>query len=83
MVAKNTEITVRHLVLPNHTNCCTKPVLEWISKNIKNKCIVNIMDQYRPEYLAKDYPDINRRIKKEEFEIAVNTAKELNINYII
>ena len=83
IAAKNTEITIRHLVLPNHINCCTKPVLEWISKNIKNKCIVNIMDQYRPEYLAKDYPDINRRIKKEEFDVAVNIAKELNINYII
>jgi len=83
IAAKNTEITIRHLILPNHIDCCTKPVLEWIAKNIKDKYIVNIMDQYRPEYLAKDYPDINRRIKKEEFEIAVNTDKELNINYII
>jgi len=83
IAASNTEITIRHLVLPNHVECCTKPALKWISKDIKNKCIVNLMDQYRPEYLAKNYPDINRSIKKEEFEIAVNTAKELGINYIL
>jgi putative pyruvate formate lyase activating enzyme len=83
LATKNTEITVRHLVLPNHIDCCSKPIFQWIAENIKNKCIVNIMDQYRPVYLAKDYPKINRRITKKEFRIVVKTAKELNINYIV
>jgi putative pyruvate formate lyase activating enzyme len=82
MAAKNTEITIRHLILPNHIECCTKPVLKWIADNIREKSIVNLMDQYRPEYLAKDYPDINRRIEKEEFKNVINTAKKLNINFI-
>ncbi len=26
------EMIIRHLVLPNHVECCSKPLLKWISK---------------------------------------------------
>ena len=80
--SKTTEITLRHLILPNHIDCCTKPVLEWMAKNIKKKCVVNLMDQYRPEYKAREYPEINRGITIEEFEEAVKIAKKLKINFV-
>ncbi|MEM7825418.1 MAG: radical SAM protein [Candidatus Aenigmatarchaeota archaeon] len=80
--ANQAEVTVRHLVLPNHIECCSKPVLKWIAENIREKCIVNIMDQYRPEFKAMEQIDINRSITQEEFEEVVNYAKKLNINYI-
>ncbi len=82
IAANQAEVTVRHLILPNHVECCSKPVLEWISKNIKDRCIVNIMDQYRPEFNASEQIDINRSITKEEFEEVINYAKKLGINYI-
>lgn len=82
IAAKTTEITLRHLILPNHTNCCTKPVLKWISENIADKCIVNIMDQYRPYFNAKNYSEINRVITSEEFKEAIDYAKISNINFI-
>jgi putative pyruvate formate lyase activating enzyme len=83
LIASNqAEVTVRHLILPNHVECCSKPILEWIAKNIKEKCIVNLMDQYRPEFKAFEQIDINRSITKEEFEEVVNYAKKLNLNYI-
>ena len=80
--AKKSEITIRHLVLPNHVECCTKPILKWITDNIRDKTIVNIMAQYRPEYKAHKYPRINRSVTKKEMEEAINYAKKLNINYI-
>lgn len=78
------DIIIRHLVLPNHLECCTKPVLEWIAKNCK-KALVNIMEQYRPlfkvlKHLEK-YKDIARRPTLEEMEIAYNYAKKLGIVY--
>ncbi len=82
IATKNTEMTIRHLVLPNHIECCTKPILKWIHDNIRDKVIVNIMDQYRPEYNAHEYPDINRSLTREEIKEAINYAEELNINYI-
>lgn len=82
IAAEQTEMTIRHLILPNHIECCSKPILKWISKNIKEKCIINLMDQYRPEYKAHNYSDISRRITREEFDKVINLAKKLKLNYI-
>jgi len=75
---------IRHLLLPNHFECCTKPVLEWISKNCKN-ALVNIMGQYRPDYRViknpKIYSDISRGIYQEELEQAFDFAEKLGILY--
>ena len=72
------ELSLRHLVLPNHIECCSKKIFEWVSKNL-NKYVLNIMDQYRPEYKAMEYEEINRRLKPSEYLQALKLAKELNI----
>ncbi len=79
------EIVIRHLILPERVKCCTFPVLEWIAKNLGNRCIVNLMDQYTPHYnVLKDekYADMRRRITSAEFKDAMNKAKELKLNCI-
>ena len=82
LAAKQAEITLRHLIMPDHIDCCTKPVLEWVANNIKDNCIVNLMDQYRPDFKSNQHIDINRRITQEEFEKAFNHAKRLKINFM-
>ncbi|HDJ83497.1 MAG TPA: radical SAM protein [Desulfurococcaceae archaeon] len=77
-------IIIRHLVLPNHIECCTKPILEWIAENIPH-ALVNIMEQYRPEHLVAKYPDkwpdIARRPTREEMLEAYKYAEKLGIVY--
>jgi len=82
LAVQQAEMTLRHLVLPDHIECCTKPVLKWISENIREKCIVNIMDQYTPYWKANLYPEINREISKEEFKTSVDFAKDIKLNFI-
>ncbi len=72
------EIIIRHLVMPNHVECCTKPILDYIAKNIP-KAVVNIMGQYRPEYKVNKYPEISRRPTSEEIREARNYATKLGI----
>jgi putative pyruvate formate lyase activating enzyme len=76
------DIIIRHLVLPGHVECCTKPVLEWISKNC-SRALVNIMDQYRPEHLVARFPErwreIARRPKPSEIREAYNYADKLGL----
>jgi putative pyruvate formate lyase activating enzyme len=80
--AHNTaEMIIRHLVMPNHVECCSKPIMKWIRDNLPN-AVVNIMAQYRPEYHAKDYDDINRSVRMEEFFKVKEYAEKLNINQI-
>ena len=79
---KDSEMIIRHLVLPNHFECCTKPILNYIAENYGEKVIVNIMGQYKPEYKAKDYEDIARYPETEELNKAWKLAEDLNLNWI-
>jgi putative pyruvate formate lyase activating enzyme len=73
------EMIIRHLVLPGHFDCCTKPILEWISENLEN-VRVNVMDQYRPKYNAYDFPELTKSLKDEEFEKARKLAVNLGLS---
>ena len=73
------EMIIRHLVLPGHFECCTKPVLEWIAKNLK-AVRVNVMDQYRPEYNAYEFEELTRRLDGKEFMRAKNFALDLGLS---
>ncbi len=84
IAAENGDMIIRHLVLPNHLECCTKPVLEWIARNLPlDRVLVNIMDQYRPEYMVLKYPrrwrEISRRLYRDEIEEAYDYARKLGI----
>jgi putative pyruvate formate lyase activating enzyme len=75
------EVLIRHLVMPEHVECCSKPIMEWISKNLPN-ALVNIMGQYHPEYQAYTYEDISRNVSSEEVSIVKKYAKNKNINVL-
>ena len=85
LAAEHGDMIIRHLVLPNHLECDTKPILKWISENLRDKVLVNIMDQYRPDYLVlahpEKYPDIARSLTTEEIQEAYRYADELGIVY--
>jgi putative pyruvate formate lyase activating enzyme len=71
-------LMIRHLVMPNNVGG-TKKVLEWIARNLPKDTYLNIMSQYRPMYKALDYPEIARRITREEYREAVRHARELGL----
>jgi putative pyruvate formate lyase activating enzyme len=78
---ENGVMIIRHLVMPNHIDCCSKPILDWISENLPNS-VVNIMSQYRPEYKAYDYQDISRSISIDEFLKVKDYAEDLGIHQV-
>lgn len=72
------EVMVRHLVLPGHLECCTQPIMEWVSRNMPG-VYFNLMFQYRPEYKAALHPTIDRRLSPEERAQAQDLAKRYNL----
>ncbi|MFX1243204.1 MAG: radical SAM protein [Promethearchaeota archaeon] len=72
------EICIRHLVMPNHIECCSKPILDYIAKELP-KAVVNIMGQYRPQWKASKFPEINRRPTSQEMLEIKNYADRLGI----
>jgi len=74
------EMVIRHLVMPEHVECCTIPILEWIAENTPG-ALVNVMGQYRPEYKAHKYPEIARRPTSDEIVRARRRAEELGLKW--
>ena len=81
LLIKDEEVIIRHLVMPNHLYCCTEKIFEFISKNLDN-AVVNVMFQYRPEYKAKEYPDIDRTLTCEEIEMALELAEKYKLDMV-
>lgn len=78
-----TEMIIRHLVLPNHIECCSKPVLKWIAGSLDTSRVrVNIMAQYHPDYNAHEHDELTRKLKTTEFIEAVAFGKELGLNLV-
>ncbi len=75
------EIVLRHLVMPGHVKCCSQQVLEWIATNLdRDRLVVNIMDQYHPDYKAFGIKELNRNITDVEFLEAHNLARQLDLH---
>ena len=77
------ELIIRVLVLPNHLECCTKSILNWIAENLGRNTRVNVMFQYRPQWRAYEIPELNRRLTKDEMERAIQLAKESKLENFI
>lgn len=95
-VARNHKLTydwgedmlIRHLVMPDHVDCCTRPVLKWIAENTP-QALVNVMDQYHPDYACNPmmpeydprYAALSRRPYASEVLEAYAYAKELGLRF--
>ena len=71
-------LMIRHLVMPNNVGGTDK-VIRWIAQNLPRDTYLNLMSQYRPMYKAHDYPEISRRITREEYARAVALAGEAGL----
>ncbi|MEM1946177.1 MAG: radical SAM protein [Candidatus Caldarchaeum sp.] len=82
------DIVIRHLIMPGHVECCTKPVLKWIAENMP-LTPVNIMDQYHPDCYCnpsdprfdKRYADMARYPTREEILESYRYAKTLGLRF--
>lgn len=72
-------LIVRHLILPKNTNQSIK-VLNWIHDNLPENTLVSLMCQYTPCGDLTDYPELQRRITRREYEKVVNVLIDLNLD---
>ena len=74
-------IIIRHLVLPTHIADSIK-IIDWINENLGNQTYVSLMSQYVPMANAKNFPEINRKIKPLEYKVVVNHLNELGFKNV-
>lgn len=71
-------LLVRHLVLPEG-KAGSREVLNFIAREISPDTYVNIMDQYRPCFEAKNHPPLDRRITEDEYREALAIARQAGL----
>jgi putative pyruvate formate lyase activating enzyme len=71
-------LMVRHLVLPNNLAGSEK-IFEFLAKEVSKNTFLNIMDQYYPTWKAFQYPELSRRITREEYQKVIELAKKVGL----
>jgi len=70
---------VRHVLMPGHFDCCTRPVLEWLASEAPNAA-VSIKGDYVPPAHSRVCP--LEYISGEELEAAVIMAEKLGLKLV-
>ncbi|MDY3919596.1 MAG: radical SAM protein [Candidatus Limivivens sp.] len=72
---------VRHLLLPGHVKNA-REVLRYVYETYGNRVWISLMNQYTPVEKAerlKDFPELNRKVTKREYERLLDYAVELGV----
>jgi len=72
-------LMIRHLVMPGDVSG-SQDAMHWITGNLPASTYVNIMIQYRPAYLASEYPEINRPVSLDEYAGVVDEARRSGLD---
>ncbi len=79
--AQGARLIVRHLIVPAHLDCCTRPVLEWLALHCPS-AEISLLEQYRPLYKANTRPEIARRPSATELTQAKQWLTELALKTV-
>ena len=72
-------LLVRHLVLPGGL-AGTPEIARFLAEEVSRDTYINIMDQYRPCYRAREHPPLDRPITSQEYEEAVAAAQRAGLH---
>lgn len=67
---------VRHLVLPGELGQ-TEKVIRWVAAELSPTTYLNVMGQYHPAYQASRYPELARRLARDEYVRALELVREI------
>jgi putative pyruvate formate lyase activating enzyme len=71
-------VLIRHLVLPDGL-AGTGEVLRFLAEELSTDAYLNLMPQYRPAYMAFQYPEINRSLSHKEYRRALTQAQAVGL----
>ena len=72
-------LLVRHLVMPGGLDE-TREIFRFLAREVSVETYINVMDQYRPCGKAHQFPPIDRRLRNEEFQMALTLAAEAGLH---
>ena len=71
-------VIVRHLLLPGHVKNA-EAVVEYVFGTYGNQVYLSLMNQYTPISRIREYPNLNRRVTKREYNRLLDYALALGV----
>lgn len=71
-------VIVRHLILPGHTKDA-KEIIKYLYETYGDVIYVSILNQYTPMNTWKEFPNLNRKLTKREYEKVLDFALEMGV----
>lgn len=72
-------VIVRHLVLPGGL-AGTEGIVQFLASEVSRDTYFNLMDQYRPDFLAPHHPPLQRPTTHSEYDAAVRLARRAGLH---
>ena len=72
-------LIIRHLVLPDNASG-TAEIMRFISQEVSADTYISLMSQYYPCYRSGEFPEINRRISRDEYRQAQEAMEEYGMD---
>ncbi len=79
--AGESELIVRHLLMPGHGDCCWRPVAEWLATAIPG-VKVSLRAGYWPAWHADRHAELRQALPNAECDRAFKLAEDLGLNLI-
>ena len=72
-------VIVRQLLLPGHVKDA-KNIVKYLHETFGDRIYISMMSQYTPmPQIAANYPELNRRVTKREYDSLINYAIDLGV----
>ncbi len=77
----HSELIVRHLLMPNHVECCWQPTARWLAENLPG-VKVSLRDGFWPAWQSKRHPELRGMVASRDRIRAHAIAHEWELNLI-
>ena len=79
--AGDTDLIIRHLLMPGHVECCWRPVAEWIACYLPT-AKVSLRSGYWPSWRATEHTPLDRPLDSRELSAAEEIARIYNLRLV-
>jgi putative pyruvate formate lyase activating enzyme len=77
----HSNLTIRHLLMPGHLECCWRPIAEWLSAELP-QTKVSLRSGFWPAWKAARHPELRHTVRWPETERALAIATAANLNLV-
>ena len=81
LAAQQTDLIVRHLLMPGHFDCCLRPVVDWMSQHLPTAKF-SLRDGYLPKWQAGQHPELSNYIASDDVASARDLIRKTGLNLI-